>query len=195
MARLRAVDVRYLFVHTAASTHPESGKPMRNVDAAEIHRWHIDNGWAGVGYHFVILDPFHDRFPDGTLQVGRPLEFAGAHVEGVNHCSIGICCVGDGDRRPFTEAQTATLATLVGRLMAEYDVPLARVLGHHEINDLVIGHEVSPAYRTAKTCPGALVPMDALRDRIAGLLVEAHTLPVPRLAPPTGAPHLPGSPA
>jgi hypothetical protein len=193
MSRLRAVDVRYLFIHTAESSDPGSGAPMRNVDAAEIHRWHINQGWAGIGYHFVILDPYHDRLPDGTLQTGRPLEYAGAHVEGVNHCSIGICCVGDGDRRPFTSAQMATLATLVGQLMTEYDVPLARVLGHHEINDLVIGHEVSPAYRTTKSCPGALVPMDALRDRIAGLLVEAHTFPAPHLAPPIGASPLPES--
>lgn len=193
MPRLRASDVRYLFIHTAASSHSSTGHAMRNVDAAEIHRWHQQNGWAGIGYHFVILDEFHANHPDGTLQLGRPVEFAGAHVQGVNHCSLGICCVGDGDRRPFTAAQLATLARLVEQLRDEYDVPMARVLGHHEVNDLIAGHEVSPAYRTAKTCPGAMNPMDALRETIAGLLVEDRTFPLPRLAPAVGAPPTPRS--
>ena len=30
------------------------GNTNRDVSAAEIDRWHKNNGWAGIGYHFVI---------------------------------------------------------------------------------------------------------------------------------------------
>ena len=40
------------------------GNTNRDVSAAEIDRWHKNNGWAGIGYHFVIRK-------DGTIERGR----------------------------------------------------------------------------------------------------------------------------
>ena len=30
------------------------GNTNADVSAATVHRWHLANGWAGIGYHYVI---------------------------------------------------------------------------------------------------------------------------------------------
>ena len=54
----------------------------------DIHSWHVSNGWTGIGYHFFVRK-------DGTIYRGRPLDVVGAHVQGMNSCSIGICAEGE----------------------------------------------------------------------------------------------------
>ena len=95
----------------------------------DIRAWHKAQGWADVGYHYVVR-------LDGTVQEGRPLDQAGAHCKGHNAASIGICYIGglasDG-RTPKdtrTTAQRAALRALVTRLQRQY--PAATVHGHNE---------------------------------------------------------------
>ena len=95
----------------------------------DIRAWHKAQGWADVGYHYVVR-------LDGTVQEGRPLEQAGAHCKGHNAASIGICYIGglaaDG-RTPKdtrTTAQRAALRALVTRLRRQF--PAATVHGHNE---------------------------------------------------------------
>lgn len=95
----------------------------------DIRAWHKAQGWADVGYHYVVR-------LDGTVQEGRPLEQAGAHCKGHNDRSIGICYIGglaaDG-RTPKdtrTTAQRAAIRALVTRLQRQY--PAATVHGHNE---------------------------------------------------------------
>ena len=58
-------------------------------DVESFRRYHIHiNGWADVGYHFVI--PKNGRF-----QKGRDIKLVGAHAKRKNDDSIGICLVGD----------------------------------------------------------------------------------------------------
>lgn len=75
---------RRIVIHHSAS---------QDVSAAEIHRWHRQKGWSGIGYHFVVR-------LDGTIEKGRPIETVGAHAgpEG-NFDSIAVCLTGD-----FTKA-------------------------------------------------------------------------------------------
>lgn len=154
-----SLNVQYLVVHTAAFDG-------RNCDAAMIDRWHRDQGWAGIGYHFVIINDRHDSVADGTLQRGRAKDRPGAHVAGINSISLGICCVGHGDRRPHTEKQRATLLGLLAGLMDEYGVPIDNVIGHNEVNNLVARGVVGQQYRTTKSCPGTLVSMDEIRQQL-----------------------------
>ena len=51
--------------------------------AQDIHSWHRANGWTGIGYHFFVRK-------DGTIYRGRPINVVGAHVQGMNSCSIGF---------------------------------------------------------------------------------------------------------
>lgn len=115
-----------IVVHCAAST------PGMNTSAADIRRWHVDeNGWRDIGYHYVITR-------DGTLETGRPLEQAGAHVAGFNADSIGICLSGglNDDHQPdanYTRHQFKTLENLLIHLSSKF--PAADVCGHRDLDD------------------------------------------------------------
>nr|WP_243240285.1 N-acetylmuramoyl-L-alanine amidase [[Clostridium] hylemonae] len=58
-----------------------------NCTVQDIHRWHKNNGWAGIGYHFLVRK-------DGSIYRGRPEWAVGAHASGSNSDSIGICFEG-----------------------------------------------------------------------------------------------------
>jgi hypothetical protein len=73
--------------------------------ARALHLEHLDSGWGGCGYHFLIAD-------DGTLLCLRPVTDAGAHVGGHNDHNLGVVCAGDSGHRP-TRAQRETYAWLL----------------------------------------------------------------------------------
>lgn len=123
--------------------HCSDTQEGRDVTAGDIRRWHTTpkekggRGWRDIGYHYVIR-------LDGTIELGRPLEKAGAHCigrkgEDHNSHSIGICYIGgrhirkDGtwewaDTR--TEEQRDAMARLVAMLLEAF--PRATVHGHYE---------------------------------------------------------------
>lgn len=101
-----------------------------DIGFAEIDRWHRAKGWQMCGYHLIIRR-------DGKLETGRELGVSGAHVEGYNSRSVGICMVGgvdadDGNRARdnFTSAQWDTLREVVASLRMKY--PRATVQGHRD---------------------------------------------------------------
>lgn len=116
---------------TAIVVHCSATREGQYVDAAEIRRWHLNKNWADIGYHFVIR-------LDGTIEIGRPLYLSGAHVEGHNRTTIGICYVGgvasDGKtpKDTRTPAQKAALLDLLTELKAKY--PQARICGHRDFS-------------------------------------------------------------
>lgn len=97
-------------------------------DVNTIRQWHIERGFADIGYHFVIT-------PDGTIAMGRPISVVGAHCENHNHNSLGTCLIG---KNTFTPAQFASLKTL-----------------HQQLQALFPGLEARPhnAFNPHKTCP------------------------------------------
>ncbi len=135
--------------------HCSATKPSQvNVDRDLIDAWHKAKGWSGIGYHFVIKR-------DGTLQVGRPLEEVGAHVEGFNSHSVGICMVGGldengkgviADRYAFTTSQWITAHTLIPMLRKIW--PDARVVGHRDLSPDKDGDGTVEQSEWLKTCPG-----------------------------------------
>ena len=56
----------------------------------DVHAWHLQNGWAGIGYHLYIRK-------DGSVHAGRPLWASGAHTLNFNMCTLGVCCEGNYD--------------------------------------------------------------------------------------------------
>lgn len=98
-----------------------------DIGVAEIDQWHRARGWAGIGYHFVIRR-------DGTIETGRPVNKAGAHVSGHNSNTIGICLVGGKGKFNFTFNQIVTLRDLVATLRRKYDT-IDSVVGHCELDD------------------------------------------------------------
>lgn len=157
---------RYVVVHTSDSTAPE-------IDIRDITKWHQANGWRSCGYHYVILDANrHDKSRDGEVQTGRVEGEVGAHCKGLNHQSIGICLIGDGDQDPPTEAQWKALVELCSDICLRHNLKARHVIGHREINRLVDGQIVSRRYRTSKTCPGAKIDLDELRDAVREALTR-----------------------
>jgi len=119
--------VKYIVVHCSDSPHG------RGDNAATIHKWHLQRGWDGIGYHHVILE-------DGTRQAGRPEYWTGSHVAKHNTGSVGICLIG---RETFTPEQFGALVALLRELKARY--PQANIVGHYQLDP-------------GKTCPNFDVP-------------------------------------
>lgn len=111
------------------AVHCSATRPSMDIGVKEITQWHKAKGWSTIGYHYVIRR-------NGTLETGRRENEIGAHVEGHNHNSIGVCLVGgvhEDDLVPeanFTDAQFACLKTLIGFLKTKY--PAAKVQGHRD---------------------------------------------------------------
>lgn len=110
--------------------------------AAEIRRWHLQNGWKDIGYHYVIsngllmLDHRLETM-DGSIEAGRPLDGdpfiedfeIGAHALGYNDSSIGVCLIG---KTSFTARQIGSLLRLLDNLRTTFSVENGAVLGHYE---------------------------------------------------------------
>ena len=102
--------------------HCSATKEGRDFRARDIGAWHRQRGWNGIGYHFVI-----DL--DGTVETGRDINTVGAHCQGHNTGSIGICYIGglDEDGNPKdtrTPEQYAALHKLVLELKDKFGCPV-----------------------------------------------------------------------
>lgn len=145
---LKTADVKYIAVHCSATP------PDQDIGFKEIDRMHRMRGFLSCGYHFIVRR-------DGTLEPGRDLSLRGAHVEGFNHCSVGICLIGGVDKtkamKPeanFTEAQLMTLATLVKILTGQF--PHAETQGHRDFPNVA---EACPSFNvTHWLATGDLIP-------------------------------------
>ena len=111
--------------------------------AKQIHEWHKSNGWSGIGYHFFVRK-------NGEIYRGRPIGALGAHVQGMNHCSIGICAEGDYHNRDkvMPKTQKQAIKELVTYLKGIY--PEAKIVGHREIGD--------------SNCPGRYYPLEEMKN-------------------------------
>ena len=114
----------------------------QNLTAEDIHEWHLDKGYTGIGYHYIITR-------SGMLQRGRPLNLIGDHAPEFNHnqFSIGIAFVGgfncstltkNPDRflssESFTQSQWTTFDMFCE---AFYTVlPAGQAWGHNDISNL-----------------------------------------------------------
>ncbi len=122
----------------------------KEYDAFDIDTWHKQRGWSGIGYHYVIL-------LDGTIQIGRDINYSGAHVKGHNRHSIGICYIGGvyADNTPAfdkeTPQQKESIIALIDTLCDLYGLnPELDLFGHNEFPDV------------HKSCP--CLDMDQMRD-------------------------------
>jgi N-acetylmuramoyl-L-alanine amidase len=153
-------DWQYIVIHHSAS---DAGS------AAQFDQFHRRKGWDGLAYHFVIDNG--KGGPDGHLEVGTrwSTQKHGAHAGHLpsadpearncfNEFGIGICLVGNVDKRPPTQAQLETLSRLVDALRTEFDIPANHILGHTHVK--------------GTACPGRQFPWKSLFARLS--------LPVPK---------------
>lgn len=109
-------NIEKLILHCSASTY-------KDQDAAWIDKIHREErGFKKIAYQKFI------RY-DGVIETGREDEEIGAHCEGYNANSIGICLAG---LRKYTEAQMSSLKKLLLEYKKKY--PDASLHGHCEFS-------------------------------------------------------------
>lgn len=131
MALRKSTD--YIAIHCSAT------RPSQNIGVEDIRKWHKAKGWSDVGYHYVITRK-------GQVQKGRAEKAVGAHVEGYNSRSIGICLVGGVSEADFTKPENNFLPTQFVMLRALLDELLKRYPGA-----VIQGHRDFP--NVHKACP------------------------------------------
>ena len=151
----RKRTIKYLVVH-------HNGVPGRTIE--DIRRTHVqERGWRDIGYNRVIEE-------DGQDKPGRPEAQAGAHVTGLNHNSLAVCVVGNGNVQDFNPAQYRSLVDRLSMWCIEHDLdPMTAILGHRETK-----HLVKPSQATKKTCPGKKVSMDKIRELVKAEMIEVE---------------------
>ena len=119
-----------------------------DLSAEEIHESHIAQGWAGIGYHYVIRK-------DGSIELGRPVDTVGAHAYGENSHTIGVHVCGNFNLADPTDEQIESCAILVGWLACKYGLTVNA--------DTVVGHrDLMPT-----ACPGDTLynSLDTIRGK------------------------------
>lgn len=107
----------------------DSDVPTHN-NISVIREWHLLRGFNDVGYHYFINW-------EGDIQVGRSEDVVGAHCEGQNANSIGICLQG---RNKFTDIQFNATKQLLSKLLSKYNLNWSDIYPHNHFNK-------------SKTCP------------------------------------------
>lgn len=115
---------------------------LHNADATgctvqDIHQWHLNNGWAGIGYHYYVRK-------DGSIYKGRPDNVIGSHCKGYNIDSLGICFEGRYMEEVMPQEQYNAGIELIKYLYNRYGkLP---IFGHKDFNNT--------------DCPGKNFPLD-----------------------------------
>lgn len=145
-------SINLIVIHCAASPN---GRPQT---VADINAWHRARGFKrtaefrarqnealdAIGYHFVIT-------LNGAVHTGRHIDEAGAHAQGFNSKSLGVCLVGTDK---FTVAQWSSLRSNIRLLQAAY--PEARIVGHRELPDV---HKTCPGFSVASWLHEGMNPL------------------------------------
>ena len=154
--------INLIVIHCSASPNGDSlfrgkyGDAGFKTPVTTIDDWHAKRGFLrspaarvrynpslrSIGYHYLV-------YRNGVIATGRDVAEIGAHVQGYNQKSIGICLIGT-DR--FTAAQWDGLKALVSRLQVQY--PDSRVVGHRDLSPDQDANGIVEKFEWLKTCPG-----------------------------------------
>lgn len=126
----RRSNTNKIIIHHADAT---------KCDIYEINRWHLERGFKCVGYHFLVRK-------DGKIETGRPIDTIGAHCQGQNSYSIGICFEGNFEKETMTKTQLNAGRELIDYIKDKYGN--LKVTRHKDFN--------------ATSCPGKNFPFDEL---------------------------------
>lgn len=137
---IRKSTARIIIHHAAAAS----------CTVQQVHQWHLNNGWAGIGYHFFVRK-------DGNVYRGRPENAVGCHASGGNYNSIGICFEGNFETETMPSAQKNAGKELVAHLKKKYGI--SKVQGHRDVQ------------QTA--CPGRNFPFSEIAGAAGNVSVSS----------------------
>lgn len=125
--------------NTIVLHHAESS----NCTVEDINRWHKNNGWAGIGYHYFVRK-------DGSIYKGRPDNAIGAHAKGHNTNSLGVCAEGRYMTESMPQVQKDSIIELCKYLKNKYGI--SRIYGHREL--------------MSTDCPGVNYPLQDIKNAV-----------------------------
>jgi N-acetylmuramoyl-L-alanine amidase len=135
----------YFVVHCSAT------RPVNRITVDILRQWHIARGFSDIGYHYFI------DF-DGAIHKGRePDDCIGAHVQGHNANTLGICLEGGLNNstgapdNTFTSKQFQALIGLVHLLLPKF--PNGKILGHRDFSPDLNHDGIVEANEFMKACP------------------------------------------
>jgi len=137
-----------IIIHHAEASH---------CTAQDIHQWHLNNGWSGAGYHFLVRK-------DGTVYRLRPEGKIGAHASGSNSDSIGICFEGSYMTETMPQAQINAGKELVAYLKQKYKI--SKVQAHREV--------------CSTNCPGKNFPFTEIVNTTVNVTKEVQYMFEPK---------------
>lgn len=133
-------------------------RDLSQIDSVVIHhslttsgnakayaRYHVEeNGWAGIGYHYVIGK-------DGSIEQSQLLKTVSNHTSGENTRSVGICLTGNYDIQQPPPEQVDAAVKLIRYLQGRLGRQL-RITGHNE--------------HSSKSCPGSNLDVKEIENRV-----------------------------
>lgn len=136
----KRATTEFIILHHAAASE---------ASVTTIHNWHLQCGWMGIGYHFYVRK-------DGSIYRGRPEDTIGAHAEGYNSRSIGICAEGNFEVETMPDAQKQAIIELLRELKKRY--PNAQIKRHKDF--------------AATACPGKNFPFDKIVKEVENMTLS-----------------------
>lgn len=136
-----------------------------NCTAQDIHRWHLDNGWKGIAYHYFIRK-------DGSVYRGRQENHVGGGLLGSeNKNKIEICLEGcytdykNLTEKVVPEAQLTALIWLCNDIKTRWAI---KAIKKHA--------DYPSAKQEGKDCPGKYFPWDKFLNEVDGMnLIKFQT--------------------
>jgi N-acetylmuramoyl-L-alanine amidase len=139
--------------------HHSATKDSGTVSWNAIRRYHLNEcNWSDIGYHFGVEYISDPGDPAGSYEVllGRLPGNEGAHTQGLNHDSIGICFIGNYDETEPPKEMLKAGVRLVTWLCKEYGISPFHIYGHRDF--------------ARKTCPGILFNIDLFQEEVLKLM-------------------------
>lgn len=137
-------SITEIVIHCSAT--PEG----KDYTVDDIRQWHKDRGFSDIGYHYVV-------YRNGSIELGRDVDTAGAHVQGHNAHTIGICYIGGMDRYNKKAKDTRTLAQKASLLSLLIDLrklyPKAKICGHRDFSEDLNNNGILEPWEWMKECP------------------------------------------
>jgi len=91
----------------------------------DIHKWHLDRGWLGIGYNWFINKK-------GEEYEGRPEWASDADAQGYNKNSLSICLEGNFEVETLGEVQREALIKRMVKNRLKY--PHIKSMRHKDVN-------------------------------------------------------------
>ena len=153
-------------IRTYHMSYRKDGNIITQAQYEEYVRRQISSGlekpWSDIGYHAGV------ELVDGQYRwnIGRSLKKIGAHANGFNQQSFGVCFIGNYDQAAPPMALWDFAAPTILDLMRWFVIPIKEVIGHREVYERL-------GQVQAKTCPGSKWSMQEFRADLNRRLLEA----------------------